>query len=143
MPTARELSSIDVVEIISPAVDVPNTVQNDNIVDLYSVGHEEVTRTMYNHGSEVPFKHMLRILSPKGEIVRVSALFDGCAMVSVMCATVFEKVKHRLGEWKKSTKRLRMGDGTIIPSLAVWKGGMQLEEVTVEGEFEVFNSGGS
>ena len=36
-----------------------------------------------------------------------------------------------------------MGDGTIIESLAVWKGKMQLGEVIVEGEFEVFNSGGS
>ena len=144
MPTAWESSSVDVVESITPAVDVlHNTVPNDNIIDLYSVGHEEVTRTMCNLGIEVPFQHALHLLGPQGEIVRVAALFDGCAMVSVMCSTVFEKIKHRLGEWKKSKRRLRMGDGTIVESLAVWKGKMQLGEVIVEGEFEVFNSGGS
>ena len=143
MPAAQESSSIDVVEIISPAVNVDNAVQNDNIVDLYSVGHKELTRTMCNEGAEVPFQHTLHLLGPKGEVVRVSALFDGCAMISVMCATVFEKVSHRLGEWKKSTRQLRMGNGVIVPSLAVWKGKMRISGVTVDGEFEVFNSGGS
>ena len=60
-----------------------------------------------------------------------------------MCVTVFEKVKHRLGEWSKSVKNLRMGNGMLVRSLAVWRGRMRLGGVTVEGEFEVFNSGGS
>ena len=123
MPAAQESSSAvevaEYVEIISPAVNVPNIVPNDTVIDLYSVGHEEVTRTMCNLGIEVPFQHILHLLSPKGEIVRVAALFDGCAMVSAMCTTVFEKVKHRLGGWKKSERRLRMGNGTIVPSQAV------------------------
>ena len=143
MPTARELSCESVVEIISPAVDVLDTVPNDNIIDLYSVGHEEVTREMCDAGVEVLFQHMLQLLGPQGEVIRVSALFDGCAMVSAMCSTVFEKVKHRLGRWEKSTRKLRMGNGTIIPSIATWKGSMQLGETTVKGEFEVFHSGGS
>ena len=138
---AREASNIEVVEITSPAVDVLSTTQNDNIINLYSVGHEEVTRLMCDMGIEVPFQHTLRLLGPRGEIIRVSALFDGCAMVSAMCATVFEKVQHRLGKWKKSEKRLRMGNGTIIPSLAVWEG--RVQETIVRGEFEVFDSGGS
>ena len=143
--TAREteMSNIEVVEVISPAVDVLTSSPNDNIVDLYSVGHKEVTRKMCDMGVEVPFQHTLRLLGPQGEVVRVSALFDGCAMVAAMCRTVFEKVKHRLGRWKKSEKLLRMGNGTIIPSLAVWEGKIQLGGVTVEGEFEVFDSGGS
>lgn len=143
MPVAQESPSIEVVETTSPAVHVLNTTQNDNIVDLYSVGHEEVTRTMCNTGVEVPFQHTLHLLGLQGEIIRVSALFNGCTMVSAMCITIFEKVKHRLRKWEKSEKRLRMGNGTIIPSLAVWRGKMQLDRVTVEGEFEVFNSGGS
>jgi hypothetical protein len=137
------MQNVEVVEIISPAVDVLSTTPNNNIIDLYSVGHEEVTRVMCNNGVEVPFQHTLHLLGPQGEIVRVAALFDGCAMVSAMCATVFEKVKHRLGEWRPSDKRLRMGNGTIVPSLAVWKGRMRLGEVTVNGEFEVFDSGSS
>ena len=142
---AAQESNIEVVEIISPAVnhDVLSTTQNNNIIDLYSVGHEEVTRFMCDSGVEVPFQHTLHLLGPQGEIVRVAALFDGCAMVSAMCLTVFERVKHRLGEWGPSDKQLRMGNGTIIPSLAVWKGKMRLGEVTVNGEFEVFDSGRS
>jgi intracellular sulfur oxidation DsrE/DsrF family protein len=140
---AREASNVEVVEVISPAVNVISTVQNDSIIDLYSVGHEEVTRVMCNNGVEVPFQNTLHLLGPQGEVVRVAALFDGCAMVSAMCVTVFEKTKHRLGEWRPSDKRLRMGNGTIVPSLAVWKGKMRLGEVTVEGEFEVFDSGSS
>jgi intracellular sulfur oxidation DsrE/DsrF family protein len=143
MRAAQEALNIEVVEIISPAVDVLSTTQNDNVVDLYSVGHEEVTRVMCNTGVEVPFQNTLHLLGPQGEIVRVAALFDGCAMVSAMCVTVFEKVRHRLGEWRPSDKQLRMGNGAIIPSLAVWKGEMRLGEVTVKGEFEVFDSGGS
>jgi transposase InsO family protein len=113
------------------------------MINLYSVAHEEVTREMCNTGVEVPFQHTLLLLGPQGEIVRVAALFDGCAMVAAMCISVFEKVKHRLGEWKKSERRLRMGNGMIVPSLAVWKGRMKLGGVTIEGEFEVFDSGGS
>ena len=96
-------------------------------------------------GIEVPFQHTdtLWLLGPQGEIVRVAALFDGCAMVAAMCVTVFEKVKHRLGKWDKSDRQLRMGNGVIVPSLAVWRGKMQLGKVTVEGGFEVFDSGGS
>ena len=60
-----------------------------------------------------------------------------------MCATVFEKVKHRLGEWRESKRKLRMGNGMIIPSKAAWRGKMKLGGVTIEGEFEVFDSGGS
>ena len=140
---ARESPSVEVIEVVSPAVIVPSTAQNITVVDLYSMGHTKVTRTMCNRGIEVPFQHTLQILGPKGEVVRVSALFDGCAMTSAMCTTVFEKVKHRLGEWKMSVKQLWMGNGVIVPSMAVWKGRMRLGGVTVEGEFEVFDSGGS
>jgi hypothetical protein len=132
-----------VVEIFSPEVSVLNNARNDNTCDLYSVGHKIVTRSMCDTGVEVPFQHTLHLFGPQGEIVRVAALFDGCAMVSAMCATVFERVKHRLGKWEKSERQLRMGNGVIVPSLAVWKGKMRLGKVTIEGEFEVFDSGGS
>ena len=60
-----------------------------------------------------------------------------------MCATVFEKVKLRLGDWRKSQRKLRMGNGMIIPSKAAWRGKMKLGGVTIEGKFKVFDSGGS
>jgi hypothetical protein len=135
MPATQELAKEEVVEIISPAVDVHNATTNNNVVNLYSVGHKEVTRDMCERGVEVPFQHMLLILGPQGETVRVAALFDGCAMVGAMCVTVFDKVKHRLGEWKESERQLRMGNGVIVPSLAVWRGKMKLGEVTIEGDF--------
>ena len=81
---ARESANMEVIEITSPAINVPSTMQNNNVVDLYSVGHEEVTREMCDIGIEVPFQHTLHLLGPQGEVVRVAALFDGCAMVSVM-----------------------------------------------------------
>ena len=63
MQAARETSSIEVVEVISPAANVFSTVQNDSIIDLYSVGHEEVTRVMCNNGVEVPFQNTLHLLT--------------------------------------------------------------------------------
>ena len=140
---AQESANVEMVEIISPAVNVHNATTNNNVVDLYSVGHKEVTRTMCNMGVEVPFQHTLLLFGPQGETVRISALFDGCAMVAAMCKTVFEKVKHRLEEWKELERQLRMGNGVIVPLLAVWKGRMRLGGVTITGEFEVFDSGGS
>ena len=96
-------------EVSEPAVDSmesPNvhkdTSKNENLIDLYSLGHESIMREMCNVGMEVPFKHTLQLKGPQGEIVRVSALFDSTAMVAAMCQSVFEKVKHRLGTWKKS-----------------------------------------
>jgi hypothetical protein len=89
MLAAQELD-VDAVEIISLDVNVSNASPNNNIVDLYLVGHEEVTRVMCNRGVEVPFQHTLHILGPQGEIVRVSALFDRCAMVAAMCLMVFK-----------------------------------------------------
>ena len=135
MPAAQESTREEAVEIFSPAVEVLSLAPNNNLIDLYSVGHEEVTRTMCNAGIEVPFQNTLQLLGPQGEIVRVSALFNGCAMVAAMCIMVFNKVRHRLGEWKESNKKLRMGNGAIVPSLAVWRGRMRLGRVTIEGEF--------
>src|SRR5271168_3179256 len=90
MLTARDSSKVVEVTSPSPAALVLNTMQNNDIVDLYSVGHKEVMRAMCETGIEVPFQHTLQLLGFQGEVVRVSALFDGCTMVSAMCTTVFE-----------------------------------------------------
>ena len=117
--------------------------QNENHIMLYSVGHKVVTREMCKAKEEVPFKHTLQLLGPKGEVVRVSALFDGAAMVGAMCQSVFKKIKHRLEGWKKSERLLRMANGVLVPSQAVWKGVMWLGGIEMEGSFEVFDSGGN
>ena len=104
--TARYATQ-DVVE--EDEVFEPDVVTDDdaNVIDLYSVGHESVTRKMCSEGTEIPFKQGIQLHGPKGEIVRVEALFDGGAMVAAMCSTVFRKIKHRLlGCWGPSAKKL-------------------------------------
>ena len=92
--------------------------QNGNHIVLYSVGHEAVMRTICNAKEEVPFKHTLKLAGLKWEIVRVSALFDGAAMVVAMCQSVFEKIKHRwVGEIKKAATNGKWGLGSIASSL--------------------------
>ena len=83
-----------------------NVSDNKNLIDLYSVGHEIVMRRMCNKGVEVLFIYALQIKGLQGEIVRVSGPFNSAAMVAAMCQSIFEKVKHRLGTWKKSEKLL-------------------------------------
>ena len=76
----------DVEELVSPETHVLDRVSaNKNIIDLYEVGHRTVTREVCEDKStEIPFAHQLKIHGPRGEIVRVSALFDGAAMVAAM-----------------------------------------------------------
>ncbi|KAG1841586.1 hypothetical protein F4604DRAFT_1939409 [Suillus subluteus] len=121
--------------------DQPNNVIRANseqcdIVNLYSADEEASQRAC------LPFLQNISFAGPKGEIVRARALFDEGAMVSVMCSSVFNRVKHWLGNWIPSARRLRMANGTIIPSQAIWKGTVTIGGVQAEGEFEVFDSGG-
>ena len=48
--------------------DVPTDDEND-IIDLYSVGHESVTWNMCTQGVGVPFKQGIQLYGPKGEVV--------------------------------------------------------------------------
>ena len=98
---------------------------------------------MWRPKNRIPFAHQIKIHGPQGEIVRVSALFDGVVMVAAMCVTLFNVVKHWLGHWQPSQKQLHMANRVIIPSQAWWEGTIQLLNVTIKGTFEVFDSGGS
>lgn len=99
---------------------VPSTHDNNtDLIDLYSVGHVSVHEQWKKGKDEVPFKQTLQLKGPQGETVRVSALFDGGAMVGAMCSTIFRMVKHRLSGWGPSRRQLQMANGTIIPSEAV------------------------
>ena len=134
----------DTEEIISPETHVHNVSTNTDIVDLYEVGHEAVTRkTCEDKKTEIPFAHQIKIHGPQGEVVRTPALFDGAAMVAAMCTSLFKLVKHRLGSWQPSQRLLRMANGVIVPSQARWEGTIQLKDVAIKGSFEVFDSGGS
>jgi len=107
-----------------------------DIVNLYLAGEEQP------QNAYLPFLQNITLAGPKGEAVWVTVLFDEGAMVSAMCSSFFEKVKHRLGNWIPSAKRLRMANGTIIPSCATWKGEIEIAGTKAHGEFEVFDSGG-
>ncbi|KIK43908.1 hypothetical protein CY34DRAFT_54109, partial [Suillus luteus UH-Slu-Lm8-n1] len=89
-----------------------------------------------------PFTHSVSLEGPRGEIVRIQGLFDDGAMISAMCTSIYDKVKHRLGNWSQSTRKLRMANGNIIKSLVKWNGIISINGVKARGEFEVFDSGG-
>jgi hypothetical protein len=113
--------------------DVSQERVNDNVIDLYSVGAKS---------SEVPFLHGISIIGHNDDPVHVEALFDRGAMVPAMYSSMFQKVKHKLCNWKPSSRRLRMANGVIIASDAVWRGTIALGGIRAEGEFEVFDSKG-
>ena len=131
--------------IETPSCTVPNALsplhEQYDVIDLYSTGDAN-NKALVDQNPCQPFLQHISLAGPHGEIVRVKALFDEGAMVSAMCATLFQQVKHRLGDWGPSTRRLRMANGTVLPSEAVWKGEITIGGVTMRGEFEVFQSGG-
>jgi hypothetical protein len=104
------------ISTIAESHNVSVTEQYD-ISDLYSTEEDK-------NGAPhcLPFLHYTAFIGPQGEVIRVKALFDEGAMMSVMCASVFNNVKHRLGNWTASSKRLCMANGAIVQSEAVWKG---------------------
>ncbi|KAK7062288.1 hypothetical protein R3P38DRAFT_2400225, partial [Favolaschia claudopus] len=106
------------------------------LVDLYTVDPSK------NEKTTAAFMHWISMEGPRGERVRVRALWDGGAQVSVLDRGRFEEVRHRLGETGPGRKMLRMADGTRVPSIAHWEGEIEVADVWVHGEFEVFDSGG-
>ncbi|KIK31958.1 hypothetical protein CY34DRAFT_47488, partial [Suillus luteus UH-Slu-Lm8-n1] len=107
------------------------------VSDLYSAAENDKGKQQC-----APFLHYTSFLGLHGEIVRVKALFNEGAMTSVMCASVFDNVKHRLGNWHPSSKHLRMADGAVVQSEAVWKGEVSIGGIQAQGEFEVLCSRG-
>jgi len=86
---------------------------------------------------------MLSLEGPKGEAVRIRGLFDDGALVNVMCSTIFDKVKKRIGPGVTSKRQLRMANGSVIPSKTHWEGYVNLGGVSAKIDFEVFDSGGN
>ncbi|KAJ7755448.1 hypothetical protein B0H16DRAFT_1315763, partial [Mycena metata] len=93
--------------------------------------------------ASAPFKHWIILHGPRGESVRIYALFDTGAMVCVMDLRRFEEVRGRLGRISPPTKQLRLANGEITRSLAHWEEEVEVEGVKAWGAFEVFDSGGS
>ena len=59
-----------------------------------------------------------------------------------MSSTMFKKVRHRLRTTTPSTQLLRVANGTIVQSEAKWEGSMDLNGISINVAFEVFDSGG-
>lgn len=127
-------------DLDSTACTPPNELQ---IVDLYTVGSEEPNEFEISPLPEVPFIHGIAVNGPRGSVVRVRGVFDSGAMVNAMCSAIYDKIKHRLAPLRPSTRRLRMANGSIIPSVGRWVGDISLGSATVACSFEVFPSGGS
>ncbi|KAI0363827.1 hypothetical protein BV20DRAFT_908972, partial [Pilatotrama ljubarskyi] len=91
-----------------------------------------------------PFIHHFTLHNwSTGTAVRVKGLVDDGAMVNVMDAELWPKVRHRLTAVQPSTRRLRMANGTIVPSQGKWTGIFDFNGVRVENTFEVFPSKGA
>jgi hypothetical protein len=149
----KEAASEDKDRIYSPEVSAGNVARNVactiesrdaiEITDLYSVGHPHIKKPQLENGEAIPFIHRIELEGPKGELVRVRALFDDGAMVSAMCISIFKKIKHRLHNWSPSDRHLRMANGSIVKAVAKWTGVIRVEGVKARSTFEVFDSGGS
>jgi len=123
--------------------DVHNVRDNSLLIDLYAVGDDNTMwGTLRQKG--VPFVHWVILHRPQGEKVRVKSLFNGGTVVAAMCASVFKKNQHRLHRQTKLSNRcLCMANGSIMHLQVVWKGILELGGIQADGEFEVFDSGGS
>jgi hypothetical protein len=131
MENSREGSQI----ITEPNVSDVSTIDPElQIFDLYTVSPEQPIQ---------PFIHQLSIKAKGGEIVRVKANFDDGALANAMSTTKFNAIKHRLGHYGPSSRRLWRADSSIISPTAVWHGKMEIKGVQVQGSFEVFESGGN
>lgn len=63
-------------------------------------------------------------------------------MVSAMSTTAFNGVRNLLDNVTKSRCQLRMVDGAVLPSQQRWEGPIELGNMEVYREFEVFDSKG-
>jgi hypothetical protein len=118
---------------------VTTTISELNIVDLFSIGAD---KEIEEKKATKPFVHQVRFHGPQGEVIRVWANIDDGAMKEVMSSSMFRKVKHRLGTSTPSSQLLRVANGTIIRSEAKWKGRIEVNGISTDVIFEVFDSGG-
>ncbi|KAJ7602166.1 hypothetical protein DFH06DRAFT_1351596 [Mycena polygramma] len=104
------------------------------IIDLYAVGIERNSK---------PFIQAIELKGPGGQAVQIQGTVDDGAMVGVLCEEVYKQQRDKLGPLGRSRRRLRMADGTIIPSSGCWTGQMIFGTLEEEVTVEVFPSGGS
>ncbi|KIJ89435.1 hypothetical protein K443DRAFT_16130 [Laccaria amethystina LaAM-08-1] len=109
------------------------------VVDLYAV-RPELHRAQ---GKEVkPFIHQIKLHRLNKEAVQIWGLFDNGAMVDAMSTKAYMRVRHKLAPLERSTRHLRMANGSIVSPAGCWKGTVELGGIMVAGSFEVFDSSG-
>jgi hypothetical protein len=113
----------------------PCTENEYEICDLYAVRGSGATSE--EGMMERPFVHEVQLLGPKGEIVRVHAVFDDGTMICAMCSQIYKKVKHRLQGWKPSKCVLHMANGVLVKSQVTWTGKVRLGSIQAEGTIDV------
>jgi hypothetical protein len=67
---------------------------------------------------------------------------DDSAMREVMSSSMFRRVKHRLGTTTLSSQLLQMANSVIVQSEAKWEGRVDVNGISANVAFEVFDSGG-
>ncbi|KAJ3906072.1 hypothetical protein F5879DRAFT_787730, partial [Lentinula edodes] len=90
-----------------------------------------------------PFSMNIGLRDSEGKQAAVEAMVDDGAMVAAMDTRVYENLRSELGGWRPTKRKFRMANGTVVPGETSWVGRIDVQGVEVDGEFEVFDSGGS
>ena len=61
-------------------------------------------------------------------------------MKEVMLSATFRKVKHRLGTTSPTTQLLHVANGMIVKSEAKWEGRIEINGISANVAFKIFNS---
>ena len=133
--TKQQMEIIGDKNTCSPVTTSPKS----NIVELFSIG---ASKEKEENRKTEPFIHQVQFHGPRGEVIRVWANVDDGAMREVMSLAMFEKVKHRLGTTSPSAQLLRVANGAIVKSEAKWEGKINVNGISANTAFEVFDSGG-
>ena len=113
---------------------------NSDLIDLYSIKHSKTTESLTEE--EVPFVHDIHITGHKKGKITIQALFNGGTIVSAMSMAAFYRVQNQLSNTTLSKCQLQMANGAVLPSQQRWEGPINLGQVEVIREFEVFDSKG-
>lgn len=111
-------------------------VQPIDVVNLYSVHlptHEQPCH---------PFIQNMSLIDSAHPACTFHALIDDGALANAMSEALYLRVKDTINGWYKSTRHLRMADGTVVPSLATWRGTVRFGNLQRFASFEVFRSNG-
>ena len=100
--------------------------------ELYTVGN-----------ASVPFEKDIDLIGIDGELVRVRAIFDDGGMVNAIDSKIFQFIKKQLSPSQRSSKVLKMANGTLVRSEGTWTGMVVVGGIHTQGTFKIFPSNGA